>query len=271
MGAVPKMKGLYHVAHDEPKMAHVADEELTLDQFHCQMGHILAGVTRRLVQNGLVTGIRLEPSSSGDYFCKSCVYAKATRKPVPKACKGERAMKFGDEVYSDLWGLAPVETKEERKYYVTFTDDMSQLTHLYLLHLKSEAFEAYKQYEAWCMTHLGIAIKILYSDRGGEYLDKGFTLYLKSRGMEQKLTVHDTPAHNSVAERCNHTIVEHVRALLYASGLPKFLWREAAHHVVWLMNRTSTKAVDGETLFEATFRKKPDLRDVREWGETVWI
>ena len=34
VGAVPKTKGLYCVAHDEPKTAHVVDEELTLDQFH---------------------------------------------------------------------------------------------------------------------------------------------------------------------------------------------------------------------------------------------
>jgi len=117
-------------------------------------------------------------------------------------------MKFGDEVYSDLWGPAPVKMKGERKYYIIFTDDMSRLTHLYLLHPKSEAFKAYKQYEAWCAMHLGIAIKILHSDCGGEYLDKGFTLYLKSRGTEQKLTVHNTPSHNGVAEHHNHTIVE---------------------------------------------------------------
>jgi len=33
----------------------------------------------------------------------------------------------------------------------------------------------------------------------------------------------------------------------------------------------STKAVDGKTPFEAVFRKKLDLRDVHEWGETVWV
>jgi len=121
------------------------------------------------------------------------------------------------------------------------------------------------------MTHLGIVIKILYSNHGGEYLDKGFTLYLKSRGTEQKLTVHNTPVHNSVAKHCNCTIVEQVWALLHASSLPKFLWGEAAHHIVWLMNYISTKAVDGKTPFEAAFRKKPDLRDVCEWGETMWV
>jgi len=37
------------------------------------------------------------------------------------------------------------------------------------------------------------------------------------------------------------------------------------------MNRTSTKAVDGKTPFEAVFGKKLDLRDVHEWGETMWV
>ena len=272
MGAVLKTKGLYHVAHNEPKTAHVADEELTLDQFHCRMGHISVGAACCLVKNGFVTGICLELTSSGEpFFCESCAYAKATQKPILKTCEGKCATKFGDEVYSDLWGLAPVKTKGGKKYYIIFTDDIFQLTHLYLLCLKSKAFEAYKQYEAWCITHLGIAIKILHSNCGGEYLEKGFILYLKSRGTEYKLTMHDTPAHNGVTEHNNCTIVERVNALLHASGLLKFLWGEAAHHVVWLMNHTSTKAVDGRTPFETAFRKKPDLRNVREWGETMWV
>ena len=272
VSAVPKTKGLYHVAHNEPETAHVVDEKLTLNQFHCHMGHILLGVTHHLVNNSFVTSVCQEPKSSGEpFFCESCMYAKATRKPVPKACKGKHATKFGDEVYSDLWGLAPVEMKGGRKYYITFIDNMFQLTHLYLLCLKSEAFEAYKQYKACCATHLGVAIKILHSNHGGKYLDKGFTLYLKFRGTEQKLTMHDTPSHNSVAEHHNHMIVEQVYALLHASGLPRFLWGEAAHHVVWLMNHTSTKAVDEKTSFEVAFRKKPDLRDIHEWGKTVWV
>ena len=41
--------------------------------------------------------------------------------------------------------------------------------------------------------------------------------------------------------------------------------------MVWLINRTSTKAVDRKTPFEAMFGKKPDLRDVHEWGKTIWV
>jgi transposase InsO family protein len=134
---------------------------------------------------------------------------------------------------------------------------MSRLTHLHLLRTKDEAFTAYKEYDAWCSTQLNARIKMLHSNRGGEYLGKEFVLYLKSKGTVQKLTLHDTPQQNGVAERHNRSIIEHVRALLHASGLPKFLWGEAARHVVWLMKRTLTKAVLGKTPYKAAFGKSP--------------
>ena len=95
--------------------------------------------------------------------------------------------------------------------------------------------------------------------------------YLKSKGTVQKLNVHDTPQHAGVAECRNRTIAERVWALLHASGLPKNLWAEAARHVVWLLNRTTTKAVEGMTPYEAVFGKKPNLGDLREWGEKVYV
>ena len=91
---------------------------------------------------------------------------------------------------------------------------------------------AYKEYEVWCNVQLDINIKTLHSDCGSKYLGKDFIFWLKSKGTAQKLTVHDTPQHNGVAERCNRTIVKRICALLHASGLPRFLWGEAARHIV---------------------------------------
>jgi len=135
VGVIPKTRqGLYRVAHEEPETANAVEEIITLDQFHCRVGHISPGVAHHLIKKGFVTGVRLEPKPSGDpMFCESCVYAKATRKSVLKACDGEHATKFGEEVHSDLWGPAPVESKGGKRYYITYTDDCTRLTHLYLL------------------------------------------------------------------------------------------------------------------------------------------
>ena len=100
-----------------------------------------------------------------------------------------------------MWGPAPVESKGGKRYYITFTDDKTRFTNLYLLAKKSDAFESYKDYEAWCSTQLDARIKVLHSDRGGEYLGNDFISHLNSKGTVQKLTVHDTPQQNGVAER----------------------------------------------------------------------
>ena len=152
-----------------------------------------------------------------------------------------------------------------------FIDDKSWLTTLYLLKMKDKVPWAYKQYEEWVETQMGKKIKVLNSDQGGEYQGANFVEYLKLKGTIQKLNIHDTPQHAGVAEHRNRTIGERICALLHASGLPKFLWGEAAHHVVWLLNRTKTKAVEGMTPFEVAFGKKPDLKKVCEWGEKVYV
>jgi hypothetical protein len=71
---------------------------------------------------------------------------------------------FGQEIHSDVWGPAPIESKGGKHYYVTHIDDCSQLTHLTLLRKKSEAPVAYKDFDAWCKTQLDAWIKILNSD-----------------------------------------------------------------------------------------------------------
>ena len=111
VGSIPKNKrGLYKVEHElSIEEANAVDETLTLEQLHRRMGHISPVIARKLVENNLVTGVRLETTPSGDpFFCESCVYAKATRKVIPKAREGERADVFAGEVHSDLWGPAPV-------------------------------------------------------------------------------------------------------------------------------------------------------------------
>jgi hypothetical protein len=65
------------------------------------MGHISPETAKRLVTKGFVTEVKLETLPTGEpFFCESCVYAKATRKPAPKVREGNRASAFGDEVYS---------------------------------------------------------------------------------------------------------------------------------------------------------------------------
>ena len=44
--------------------------------------------------------------------------------------------------------------------------------------------------------------------------------------------------------------------MLHASGLPKTLWGEALLHVVWVKNRSATRALDDKTPYEMLYGKK---------------
>ena len=77
------------------------------------------------------------------------------------------------------------------------------VTTIHDMYAKSDAFSAYLEFESWLKTQHDAPIKRLHSDRGGEYLSDEFSRHLKRNRMEQKLTTHDTPKHNSIAEQLN--------------------------------------------------------------------
>ena len=262
---------IYKVEHEEG-IANPAVETLTLQQLHRRLGHPSVQVTRDLLKKGMAIGLRLEYTPHGTpFFCDSCIYAKAIRKAVSNLRGGKRAEVFGGEVHSDLWGKSPLMSKGGKWYWITFIDDKTRFTLVYFLATKDESFGTYLKYEAWLNRQMGKKVLTLNTDRGGEYVNDPFSNHLALQGTTRKLSVHDTHEHSGVAERRNRTIQERVHALLHASGLPKYLWAEAARYTVWLLNRTTTKAVEGMTPYEAAFGCKPDLTGLRKWGEKVYV
>ena len=124
---------------------------------------------------------------------------------------------------------------------MSFTNDHTCWTHLWLLATKDGVFEAYKDFEAWEKLQFSIpAIKTLCFDRGGEYLGKAFSQHLRLQGTEWRLTVHDMPEYNGVSKRFKRTRLEQTCTLLHSSKLLKNLWGEAINHAVWLKNRMVT-------------------------------
>ena len=107
--------------------------------------------------------------------CDSCEYAKLTCKPIGKIQDPLCQSSLGDEIHTDLWGPSPVQTGGHSHYYVSFTDDHTCYTKLYLQKAKSDTFDSYQAFEGWLATQFNTKVKQLRSDRGGEYLSAEFT------------------------------------------------------------------------------------------------
>ena len=65
--------------------------------------------------------------------------------------------------------------------------------------------------------------------------------------------------------------MELAQAMLFAKGLPEFLWDQAVAHANYLQNRAPTWALKGLTPYEAWHGHKPNVSHLREFGCDVWI
>jgi len=100
--------------------------------------------------------------------CETCEIDKKHRDSFPTG-KSLRARKPLEIVHSNLC-IVEIPTHGGRRNFITFIDDFSRKTWVYFLKQKSEAYDAFKSFEAFVKKESGYKIKALRTDRGQEYL-----------------------------------------------------------------------------------------------------
>ncbi|XP_073128834.1 uncharacterized protein [Henckelia pumila] len=140
------------------------------------------------------------------------------------------------------------------------------VTEVGTMRLKFESFEKFKQSRAEVENQLSKSIKILRSDRGGEYMDYEFKDHLiHDNGILSQLTAPGTPQQNGVAERKNQTLLDMMRSMLSYSSLPNSFWGYALQTAVYILNIVPSKSIP-KTPLELWNGHKPSLRHIRIWG-----
>ena len=156
------------------------------------------------------------------------------------------------------------------EYFITFTDDYSRYGYVYLMRHKSEAFDKFREYKAEAEKQLGVHIKQLRSDRGGEYLSGEFKSYLAQEGIISQLSSPGTPQQNGVSERRNRTLLDMVRSMLSYSSLPESFWRYALETAAYILNLVPSKYVL-KTPTELWKGRKPSFNHIRIWGAPTHV
>lgn len=100
--------------------------------------------------------------------CEECVVGKQHRETFP-AGKSRRAKQVLELIHSDICDPITPTSNGGKRYFITFIDDFSRKTWVYLLQEKFEALSVFKQFKALAENETKMSIKILRSDRGGEY------------------------------------------------------------------------------------------------------
>jgi hypothetical protein len=178
--------------------------------------------------------------------CKGCAQEKNINNPFPKSNNKEKGIL--ELIHSDVCGPMPSTSLSEYVYYVSFIDDYSCKTWVYLLKSKDEVLGKFKEFKALVENISERKIKILRSNKGGEYNSNEFGIFCRYVGIKRELTTPYNPQKNCVAEIKNRTIMEVVKTMIHDQDLPMHLWAEATRTTIYVQNILSHSALGFKTL-----------------------
>ncbi|GJW54514.1 zinc finger, CCHC-type containing protein [Tanacetum coccineum] len=216
-----------------------------------------------MTQRNLVHGIPTIKHAT--QICDVCLIGKHSRTPFPKKAKARSTSPL-DLVYGDLCGPITPPTPSGKKYIFLIVDDYSRYMWVYFLSTKDQAFDTFKEYKSTIEKELRTTLKMLRTDRGGEFTSNEFTQYCKENGIARQLTAPYSPQQNGVVERRNRTIMSTTRCMMKATNMPQNFWAEAVRHAIYILNSVPTKALEDVTPYEAIKQKKPNLENLKVFG-----
>ncbi|KAL8089642.1 hypothetical protein AgCh_039213 [Apium graveolens] len=236
--------------------------------WYARLGHVNFQAMEVMSREEMVYGIPkfMQPLKR----CEGCLLSKQARKPFPHQANSiaKQALEI---VHADICGPIQPATRGGNRYFILFVDNFSHKMWVYMLKEKSAAFEMFKKFKVLVETRTEKRIKILRTDRGGEFCSREFTSYCENAGILRHYTTPYTPQQNGVVECRNCTVVAMTRSFLKESKLPSFLWGEAVRHSVYILNRLPTRSLNGRTPYEAWCGKRPDLSHVKVFGRVAFM
>ena len=199
---------------------------ITRSLLHQRLGHIGKDRLERLLKDNMVKGIQITDPTPIPDICEPCLAGKQHRAPFPHQSENRSTTPL-QLVVSDLHGPMPTKTTSGYRYWITFTDDATRFTCVYLLKEKGQAFDAFLLFKAMAEKQLGKKLKRFRDDKGGEYIGSKWDTYFGKEGITHDRTTRATPQQNGISERKNQTLAEGVTAMLHESHLPPSMWGKA--------------------------------------------
>ncbi|CAL2271706.1 unnamed protein product [Prunus armeniaca] len=234
LGRDTKRRGLYYVDDFSPGMANSVTHPFDSKQkqiwlWHRRLGHPSFSYMKHLIPY-LFLGFK-----DSDFTCDTCILAKSHRVPYPLSTN--KCTTPFTLIHSDVWGPSPITAPSGVRWFVTFIDDCTRMTWLYLLKNKNEVFSRFQSFHKQMKTQFNDQIQILRSDNGGEFVNHDFQTYFQQHGIIHETTCPQTPQQNGVAKRKNRHLLEIARALLIGAHVPRHHWDDAIVTAVHLINR----------------------------------
>ena len=161
-------QGLFHLSSPLCSTACTFTEAPLL--LHSRLSHSSLSKFRKLVPHF---------SSLTSLECEPCQLGKDTRVLFPKLLDPRTKSPF-KLVHTDVWGPSRSTSTLGSRYFVTFIDDYSRCTWLFLMKTRVELFFIFKKFHVEIRTQFNTSIRILRSDNAKEYFSTPFSSFMSS-------------------------------------------------------------------------------------------
>ena len=190
-------------------------------------------VLRDLGKADLVRGLKGGVSR----ILANCGGCKAHDRPHPSKELGAGEKVCLGRISMDLAGPFHPASLGEGVYNMVIVDEYSRKSWVEILRSKSDAVPRQQEWIAIWQRQSGKAVNNFRSDRGGEFFDGDFQLWLRSKGINHEPSPRFTPHANAITKRMNITLEDRARSMLLHMQIPPGLWAEAISHASYLRNR----------------------------------
>jgi len=245
---------LYPLKSFSNKQAHGVTK-LSASRWYSRLGHPSATIVHQVLNKNKLPFV---PESNKEFVCDACQKGKSHQLPYPKSTSVSRAPL--ELVFSDVWGPAPTSVGKNN-FYVSFIDDYSKFTWIYLLWHKSEAFQRFLDFQNIVERMFDRKIVAMQTDWGGEY--QKLNSFFQRIGISHHVSCPYAHQQNGSAKRKHRHIVEVGLSLLTHASMPLKFWDEALITATYLINRLPSKVINNETPLERLHNQQPDYTMLR--------
>ena len=125
------------------------------------------------------------------FCCEICQFAKHTRSTYSRI--PYKSSKPFSLIHSDVWGPSRVNNITGHRWFVSFIDDHTRLTWVFLMKSKSEVSEIFKNFHSMIQTQFLTKIQILKTDNAKDFFNSILDPYLTQQGILHLSSCVDTP------------------------------------------------------------------------------
>ncbi|GKC20098.1 zinc finger, CCHC-type containing protein [Tanacetum coccineum] len=146
--------------------------------WHARLGHLNFEDINKMTRKSLVEGIpRINHAGQ---ICDACLLGKHSRTPFPSQAKF-RSKNPLDLVYGDLCGPISPASHSGKKLIFLLVDDCTRFMWAYFLTSKDQTFNTFKEFRQQIEMEMRTKLRMLRTDRGGEFTSNEFTKYCKEK------------------------------------------------------------------------------------------